>query len=163
MTLQNYRLENVWESKTNELRNEIIQFWLDNGALVARQQAEKRVDQIIFVVRDQTDQIVAVNTAFEQYNQQLHNHFYYYRLFVSEPYRQSEVGTNLTLAACDYFNQQFIAGKKPEIKGIFTAIESEILKTHLTQAVWRNTLTYIGQDNRGNHLRVYYFDGVHIL
>ncbi|MCP4426250.1 MAG: hypothetical protein GY803_17300 [Chloroflexi bacterium] len=160
--LQNYRLENVWESKTNELRNEIIQFWLEHGALVARQQAGERVDQVIFVVRDQSDQIVAVNTAYQQYNQQLRNHFYYYRAFVSEPHRQSDLAAQLTLTACDYFNQQFLAGRNPQLIGVFTVIESAILRKHGTQAVWRNTLIYIGQDSRGNHLRVFYFDGAHI-
>ena len=163
MTLQNYRLENVWESKSDELKNEIIQFWLDNNALTARQQAEQRVDQVIFLVRDQSDQIVAVNTAYSQYNQLLGNSFYYYRVFVSAFHRQADLAAQLTLAACDYFNQRFLAGENPATIGLFTVIENKALKTHLTQAVWRKVLTYIGRDAKGNQLRVYYFDGAHVL
>lgn len=154
-----YQIENVWQNKTEALRNEIIQFWLDNGALPGRPQADKRADQVVFLARDAEGRIAAVNTVYPQFNRQLEKNFFYYRVFVSEGHRRNSLADRLTVAACDFFNRRFVEGHNPRIIGLFAVIESKILQQYASQAVRPSGFFYIGKDERGNHQRVYYFDG----
>ncbi|MCH7685629.1 MAG: hypothetical protein IH899_02935 [Planctomycetes bacterium] len=158
-----YRLENVRENKTPELKEQIIQLWRESGAMESREQAQKRVEQVIFLVRDEDDRIVAVSTVFRLSNRQLGNRFYYFRCFISEAHRRSHLATNLIIAARDLLNQRFVNGEDTSAIGMLVSVENEILKKNRNHAIWPHSkFVYIGQNERGDHMRVYYFDDARI-
>jgi hypothetical protein len=158
-----YRLENVWKDKPEALKDEIVRFWLAHQALPGEVQARQRVDQVIFVLRDQDNEIIGVNTAYPALNPYLGLKLFHYRVFVSPAYRNLDLATKLTVTACDFFNERFLAGKDLDIIGLFAVIESPLLHRAMSSAVWQDRLIYIGKDERGNPLRVYYFDGVRMF
>jgi hypothetical protein len=158
-----YWLENVWENKGEELREEIVRFWLASAALPARDRAVERVDQVIFIVRHGNGEIAGVSTVYKRLNAQLGNTFYYFRCFVAEAHRQENLGAVLLLAARDFLNERYASGKEPEAIGLFVEVENERLKTMRNQAVWPySQMVYVGKNARGDHLRVFYFDGARI-
>ncbi len=152
-----YRLENVWKHKSTEIQESIITFWISEGILSA-QQARQRVNQVFMVALDMEERIIGVNTVYKQHNQQLKNHLYYYRTFISPKGRKSQIVVDMLLAAKDYLEARYLDNKDTEVIGIFLEVENAKLKNRLKQAIWPGSnFIYIGENQRGNHLRVYYF------
>lgn len=157
-----YLIDNVWEEKTENLQNEIIEFWVTHGAL-SREQANERVKQVFCVGRDKTGKIAGVGTVYPQFNQQLENSFYYYRTFVAPDHRQTLFGTDLLMYARNYLNNLFVKGDNTRFIGMIVEVENEYLKKYRNDGVWpKSGFVYIGKNNRGDHVRVFYFDEARI-
>jgi len=156
-----YLLENVWENKTPALKNEIIEFWLKYNALPSREMAEERVRQVFCIGRDgATGQIAGLGTVYEKYNQPLENSFYYYRSFVAPEHRRSLLATNLVLHTRDFLEAAFVKKDLTKCIGMFMEVENEHLQKLRNQAIWPYSgFIYIGKNEKGHHLRVYYFKG----
>ena len=158
-----YRLENVWENKTVRLKEEIINFWLHVRALQTRKEAEDRVDQVIFIIRYTNNNIIAVSTVFKQFNKQLNNNFYYFRCFVSREHRRNNLSAVLIVNARDFLNESFITKTNTDVIGMFLVIENEMLKKKRNQAILPySKCVFVGKNERGDHLRVCYFDDARI-
>ena len=158
-----YRLENVCQNKTAGLKNEIIDYWLQARALQTREEAQKRVDQVIFIVRFTNDDIVAVSTVYKQFNKQLSNNFFFFRCFVSREHRHFNLGAVLIVNVRDFLNERFVRKTDTDAIGMFVVIENERLKKKRNQAIWPySKCVFVGKNARGDHLRVFYFDGARI-
>ncbi|MCA9994800.1 MAG: hypothetical protein KDE56_03565 [Anaerolineales bacterium] len=163
LTSDIYTLQNVWEEKSDDLKEEIIDFWLSERALGSREQAEKRVNEVVFVARDSFGEIAGICTAYAQQNLQLRHNFYHYRTFVAAAHRKGNIGIRLLVEARDYFNGRFTQGHNPDIIGIIIEIENKEVSRHFTAAIWPRTgFVFVGYNQRGDHVRVYYFDEAHI-
>ena len=92
-----YRLQNVWTNKSPALKQEIIDFWLQAGALAPGGSAEKRVDEVFFLVRGSEGQIVAISTVHQRSIPQIRNRLYFFRCFVAEAHRRSHLATKLLM------------------------------------------------------------------
>ena len=158
-----YRLENVWENKTAMLKEEIINFWLHVRALQTREEAEDRVDQVIVIIRYTDNTIAAVSTVYKQFNKQLYHNFYYFRCFVSKEHRRNNLSAVLIVNVRDFLNERFISKKNTDVIGMFLVIENEALKKNRNEAIWPNSqFVFVGKNDRGDHLRVCYFNGARI-
>ena len=152
-----YHLENVWENKSAEIKEEIINFWLSEK-VITEQSAKQRVNQVFIVCRDLEDKIIGVNTLYKQYNVQLNNYFYYYRTYISPKARKSQMVVDMMLVARDYLEARYVNKQETETIGLFLEVENKDLKERLNQAIWPGSkFIYIGENQRGDHLRVYYF------
>jgi hypothetical protein len=158
---EKYSIEHVQGPKPDTLKNEIIDFWLDHGALTSCEEAEERAEQVFCLGRDrESGKIEGVGSVFEKFNQRLENSFYYYRSFVAPAYRRSLMATGLILHTRDHLEDAFTKGQQRENIGMIVEVENEFLKQHRNQAVWPySKFVYIGKNGRGDHVRVYYFDG----
>ena len=47
-----FTFDDVWLSKSEDVKEEIITFWLNEGALPSREVASKRVDQVSVICRN---------------------------------------------------------------------------------------------------------------
>lgn len=161
--MENAVIHNVWQAITPELEAEIIQFWLDQKALPSEEEAKKRVPQVAFVARNPANDIVAISTVYPQMSPQLANYLFYARVFVADAARRSHTGQDLLLTAVEFFESRFKEGHNPKIIGLFLEVENAALKQARNQAVWPTTgFVYLGQNARGDHLRVRYFEGARI-
>lgn len=157
-----YVIKNVWEEKTEDLQKEIINFWVAHGALTQEQAAE-RVKQVFCVGREQSGNIAGVGTVYIKYNEQLENSFYYYRSFVAPDHRSNQLATSLLNFTRENLNEAFVKGVNTRCIGMLVEVENEMLKNYWNQAVWPYTgFVYIGKNQRGDHVRVYYFEGARI-
>ncbi len=161
--LGNCELEILWNDMDEKTKNDIVQFWLNEKAILDETTARERVDQVIMIARDTQQRIVAACTAFETYNEQLENYFYYYRTFVAASHRRSNLARSLIVEARQYFESCFAEGTNVKVIGMFVSIESEVIKRYRNEGIWPNSrFVYIGKNERGDHLRVCYFEGARI-
>ncbi|MBX3015409.1 MAG: hypothetical protein KF832_28070 [Caldilineaceae bacterium] len=162
--LENYQLDKVWEAKTPALQAEIMRFWLHTGALSSHEEAENRVNQVIFVARTKAEQqIVAISSVYIQVNQQLGYPCYYFRCFVEERHRRASLASQLLLATQQELNARFGGGENPQVIGMVVEVQNEALRQFRTEAIWPHSgFVYIGRNGRGDPVRVAYFDGARI-
>mgnify|MGYP000952210758 CR=1 FL=1 len=157
-----YAIDKIWGNESANLQNEIIELWMAHGVLT-KEQAEDRVRQVFCIGRDKSGKIVGVGTIYPQYNNQLENSFYYYRSFVAPDHRQAALATNLLKFTRDALNEMFVKGINTRFIGMLVEVENEHIKKFRNHGVWPNTgFVYIGKNNRGDHVRVYYFEGARI-
>lgn len=163
MNAKSFSLERVWQSIDASLSKDIVDFWLINGALKNREAAMQRVGQVAYIARASSGEIVAVTSAYLKENTQLNGSFYYLRAFVAEPARRSSVGIELLRKVQTYFESLYKEGMLSPAIGLFLEVENPLIKKSLNEAIWPDTnFVYIGSNTKGDHLRVYYFDGARI-
>ncbi len=138
---------------------DVVKLWEREGGLSSTE-AERRVAEILLVATDRQRQLVGVSTAYLRLNDQLRAVLWYVRVFVSPAHRQLELARSLALTGRDHLVQRFVSGEDRRGIGIIYEVESEVLRRHLPQARWPQThFMFIGENDRGYHVRVYYFPG----
>lgn len=161
-TTDSYTFHRVWQSIDQVLADEIIAFWLENGALHSREAAADRLSQVAFIARSLDGAIVGVTTSYLQLNEHLNNHFYYVRVFVAEPARKAEVGIQLLQKLERYFESLFLEGMLKPAIGLCLEVENRTLKEHQNKAVWPGRFVFVGLNSQGHHVRVFYFSNARI-
>ncbi len=162
--IEGINIINVFYNKTPEQKKEIIEFWLKEKAIQNIEAAKKRVEEVSQIARDKgTGEIVAITTTYEQFNKQLENFFFYLRVFTGEKARQLTIAKTLVNTIKDFLEKNFVAGKITRSIGMIMEVESKILQVHKNEAVWPATkFVYIGKNEKGDHVRVYYFKDARI-
>ena len=162
--IEGINIINVFYEKTPEQKKEIIDFWIKEKAILDMEAAKKRVEEVSQIARDKgTDEILAITTTYEQFNKQLENFFYYLRVFTAERARQLKIAITLVNTIKHFLEERFVAGKITRSIGMIMEVENKILQTHKNEAVWPATkFVYIGKNEKGDHVRVYYFKDARI-
>ena len=155
------KIEFVYQSLSKDQKEEILNFWISENAL-NEDQAEKRISQIAFTVRDEDGRIIGVSTIVKRNYEPIGKTFWVFRAFVGEKYRQKGVVLELVNKAKEELNNRFNDGKDPEVIGILLKVQSPILMKYFPQATWpRTQFHYVGTED-GCHMRISYFDGATI-
>ena len=155
-------LDNFWRSDPGEIRDQVIDLWKKHGGPVG-EEAEKRLQQIVFVVRTREGRVVGLSTAFKAHVRQLRNHFYVFRLMISPDYRIPGLTSRLLVSTRDFLESASRQEEKEVPIGLFTLVQHPELKRHRNEAVWpASKMVYIGNSPEGHHIRVYYFDDARI-
>ena len=58
-----YPFDTVWPSPAEEVRQEVVRFWLSEGALLEEARARERSKELIVVARTHSGQVASVSTA----------------------------------------------------------------------------------------------------
>lgn len=165
-----YELVSVWPTPGKDLREEVVDFWLSEGALPDRPGAEERAHQLLVVARDEHGQVAGVSTAVPALIPQLGFECFYYRMFVGRAHRtqglrSTQLYWRILRQSYEVLNGRFLQGHDPHVLGCYAEIESRsILKTHrnlVLQSGGMNAV-YIGHTPDGRHIRVWYFEGAQI-
>lgn len=165
MKLSNsYRIENVWSGKSNALKTEILDFWIEHRALDSREKGQDRLPEVISIVRTSDDEkLVAVSTVYIKKNPQLKQNLFYFRCFVAEDHRRALLALFLIRTVYRQLNDRFVAGLDPAVIGLMMEVQNQKLQQHHRPAVWTRTgVVFIGYRTRGDQIRVNYFDGAQI-
>jgi hypothetical protein len=100
-----------------------------------------------------------VSSAGLRRNEQLWMEMWHYRVFVGAAYRRTHLAVALTLGSREHLKERYVSGADTRAQGVVMAIQNEHLR-QLDDAVWRATdYAFIGENTRGDHLRVHYFPG----
>ena len=138
---------------------DVIELWTREGALDPAE-AERRVGEVLVVATDQNRALVGVCTTYLKHHDQLRAELWHTRVFVAAADRQSGLAIELAHTARDHLCQRYASGADGRGIGILFEVESEILKRFIPQAVWpRTQFVFIGENARGDHVRVFYFPG----
>jgi GNAT superfamily N-acetyltransferase len=138
---------------------DVVDLWVRENVL-AQEDAERRVSELLLVATDPQHNPVGVSTTYLQRNAQLRAELWHTRVFVAAAHRRSGLAIAIAAAARDHLVERYRSGADPRGIGVLFVVESEILKRFLPQAVWPRTgFTFVGEDIRRSHIRVYYFPG----
>ena len=139
---------------------DVIALWTSEAGLDA-EEAKRRVDEVVAVGTDSDGRLVAVATAYLEHNEQVGLDLWYFRAFVSTEHRVSRVASALLMYARDHLEARWIGGHEMRASGIVLEVENELLKRHIDYPLWpESDFIYIGENARGDHVRVHWFPGV---
>lgn len=163
MNQATFNFDIVWQQPDEHLHQQVLHFWQQEKAINNLGAAKQRLSQLAMVAKNEHGDIAAVCTAYEQYCPQLHCDLYYIRAFASQQYRQQQLASRLVCGTRDFFEQAFVSGENPDIAGIFMEVENPYLKAHVNFGYHKATkMTFVGKNERQDHLYVYYFSGAKI-
>jgi hypothetical protein len=136
--------------------------WTSEGAL-PREEAERRVHEVLLVATDQQRELAAVCTAYLQRNAQLGLDMWHLRTYTAMAHRMSGVATLLTLVARDHLQIRYVSGLDTRASGVILEVENDFLKERFDDVIWYPLYAlYIGDNERGDHVRVAYFTGARV-
>jgi hypothetical protein len=142
-------------------RDAIVEFWSREGAIPA-EEARRRIDEVLLVARhkDAPADPVAVCTVYIARNEQLGMDLWHLRVFVAKAHRMSYAAWALAMVAQQLLEQRFVSNRDVRAAGIVFEIENRGLKERFDEAVWIPLdFAFVGENERGDHLRVHYFPG----
>ena len=155
---EGYRIE-LFAEQNGVPAEDVLALW-DRELPFAEEELRRRIHEVLLVATTDGGELVGVSSAYLQQNEQLAMDLWYYRAFVASGHRQSNVAVNLALIGRDHLEQRFTSGADPRAGGMVYEVEHEGLKHHFDDALWLPTdFTFIGENERGDHVRVRYFPG----
>jgi hypothetical protein len=105
-------------------------------------------------------EVAGVSTVYLEHNLQLRMDLWHYRTFVGSAHRHTNVARHLISGNRDLLERRFTSGEDPRAPGMIFALENEGMQQHLNTALWaQSRFVFIGEDQHGWHVRVYYFPG----
>src|SRR5690606_40096147 len=126
-------------------------------------QANERLSQIVYAVRDKDGQVAGLSTAFKVFVKQLGHHLFAVRLMLADQYRIPGLTSQLLVMTRDHLESIHATDTEEKTIGIITVVENARLKHFRNEAVWpASGMVYIGNTPKGHHVRVYYFKGARI-
>ena len=150
----------VWGEDLPKLREKIINLWVNEGVL-NREEANKRVNEVICVALDDNLEVMAICSGSPIYSEQLKEWFLYYRHFTNTKFRNNKLSIDLFYAAKEFFNNNRKMNDV-ELKGLYIVYESEIYNKYYTKLVNDHGVILIGWTPNNNQIRVAFFDSAQI-
>lgn len=155
---EGYRIEVLSESATTT-KADVIAFW-EREEAVSEGKREARSHEVVHVALDSAGSIAGVSTAYLARNEQLRMDLWHQRGFVGRDHRKSNIGMLFALLGIDHLQHRFVTGKDMRAQGMIQSIENEGLKRYFNLGRQPPTyFTFIGESERGDHVRVVYFPG----
>ena len=153
-----YRVELLAEHDAVDHRA-VLDFWDREGAMPP-EEAARRVHEVLVATTDAAGLVVGVSSAYIDRNPQLGMDLWHFRSFVAEAHRASDIALTQSLMGRDHLRGLFVSGQDTRGGGVVYELENEGLKRR-TEAIWPFGLhfAFIGENERGDHVRVYYFPG----
>jgi hypothetical protein len=140
---------------------DVLQLWAPDDA-VPEQEAQRRVHEVLMVALDPNDRVAGVSTVYLERNPQLGMDLWYYRTYVANEHRMGHLAVRLLWATRDHLRERFESGEDTRAPGMIMEVESEFLRSYYNRAFWViSDFFFIGETERGAHVRVHYFPGVH--
>ena len=155
---ERYRIEPL--AKSDQVStDDVLELWAREEA-VGEAEARRRVHEVLLVVVDSDGSLAGLSSAYLQRNPQLGMDLWYYRTYVAEAHRNSNIGTQTLWASRDYLKERFVSGEDRRAGGLIFELENEGLKDFFNRAIWMPAnFTFIGESERGDHVRVHWFPG----
>jgi hypothetical protein len=139
---------------------DVIALWKREAGL-GPAEAERRLGEVIAVATDAEGHLAGISTAYLQRNDQLLADMWYLRGFVAEAHRRSSIVIALAVKGRDDLVRRYADGEDRLGIGLIFEVESELLKRAYPVAYWPWTdVTFVGENARGDDVRVHYFPGV---
>lgn len=154
------QLVKVWGEDFPRLREKIINLWISEGVLT-KEDADKRVNEVICVALDDNLEVVAICSGSPIYSDQLKDWFLYYRHFTSPKFREKKLSIDMFYAAKEFFNKNRKVNDV-ELKGLYIVYESQIYNKHYTKFINDHDVVLVGWTPNNNQIRVSFFDDAQI-
>ncbi|MDD5329029.1 MAG: hypothetical protein PHX38_03430 [Sulfuricella sp.] len=143
-----YTLTAVYGRMDEMLAREVAAFWLSHQAIANPQEAMRRANEVVIVVRNAAGELVGVNSVYADTFNRSTRSWYFYRMFVREQDRVPGLASRMTLAASDFLRAQ--ATSAPDIAGMVLITEnSKLMKPAAQRKLRRLGWHYVGRGPLG--------------
>lgn len=160
-----YRLE-LFSEQHEISAEEVADVWVREAKLDP-EEAQRRTSELVFVAISPAGELGGVSTAYLQPSRQLGCPMWFGRMFVAADHRLSGIMMGLAYATRDHVEEMFVSGTDRRAIGMLFEVEAPILKTGAVGPIarfgplakWPTDFTFIGENERADHVRVHYFAG----
>lgn len=153
--------ENVWKTESTALKEAVATVW-KNNFLINEDEIRTRVNQLVYVIKNEEEQVLGVSTAYKVYIKQLRNFLYAVRFMILPDYRIPGLLPQLVGKTKEFLEEVHLTDTNEKCIGLIALVENEEMKTKLRAPILPSGFVYIGNSGAGHHLRVYYFKGARI-
>lgn len=155
-----YQFEYVWQNLTSSHKSEIKNFWARENA-IPKNEIETRVDEVIFILKDENGNILGLTTGIERHIELLRHKMLLLRQYIKPAYRSGLIPYQLAKRSILKVEEYYDSSDKSPL-GVLTIIENQKMLDK-NYAVWpRINLVYIGNTNRSQHMRVRFFKNAEV-
>jgi hypothetical protein len=153
-----YRIEPLSES--GEVSHEdVLALWSAEGA-VPEAEAQRRVHEVLMVAIERDTGLAGVSSVYLQRNTQLRMDLWHYRTYVAPAHRHGQLAIQQLWHSRDHLKERYLSGEDTRASGMIMEVENEGLRRYFNKAYWLySDFTFIGENERGDHVRVHYFPG----
>lgn len=154
---ESYRLA-LYVGQDDVGQQDVLDLWQRNRVVPA-EEAARRVREVLLVATDAGGALVGVCTAYLKHNARLHMDLWHFRTFVDPAHRTADLARVMARISREQLQERFVSGEDTRGAGVLYEVEAQVLKDN-DRAVWRATQTvFLGVNELGAHLRVFYFPG----
>jgi hypothetical protein len=140
--------------------DDVLEFWTREQAMPDPGEAQRRVHEVLIVALDPTDRLAAVSTVYLQRNPQLGLDLWAFRTFVASEHRMGHLAIRLLWATRDHLRERYVSGEDARAPGMLVEVENDFLQVYYNRAYSViSDFNFIGENERGDHVRVHYFPG----
>lgn len=157
-----YTFQTVRGAVSPEIASEVVGIWT-NSAGLDFDEAKRRIQELVIIVRNDSQRIVGVSTASKTFLKQIQNYVYAYRCFILPEFRAPALDTQMIVKSKGFLEKVSLEDHYNKCVGIMVVVQNEVLKLHWRQAIWPGAnMMYIGNAPNGDHIRISYFKGARI-
>ncbi|MCX7557574.1 hypothetical protein OS187_12240 [Xanthomonadaceae bacterium JHOS43] len=165
--VEGFSMVHCWQALAPHEQDDLVAFWLREGALPGEPHARERLTQVVAYARSSEGEIAGVCTAYPGTVPALGQPMYHYRSFVGKRWRHTLLVMRLLRTAEKVLHAYAQAHGFPAI-GIVAELENPwFASVQARRPVWRLGgdfhMTYIGKSARGFDLRVHYFRNARLI
>lgn len=147
----------AWGQASRQDQQDVVDFWLEEKALSARQAAQQRVAQVVMFARDQDGRVAGVCTAIPQNPPRLGQPIYFYRSFIAPRFRQTLLVFRMLKKAVALLEDDAREHDWPCI-GVLLELENDRFGEKGRMPVWPGIdFVYVGKSPRGLECRIHWF------
>ncbi len=154
---EGYRIE-LFAEQDAVGEGDVIDLWRRETGM-PDEEARRRVHELLLVATRE-GRLAGVSSAYLQRVPQLGLSLWGYRALVAAGERMESIALSLALTGYDHLRDRFLSGVDRRASGVLYVVENEGLQQRFADAIWpRTDFAFIGENERGNHVRVRYFPG----
>jgi hypothetical protein len=143
-----YTIENVYRAVPPGLREEILELWRRNAVIPSREEAVRRVDQVVLAIRNRAGEVAGVSTVYVGDFREPGDACYFYRMFIQPDDRIPGLMRFVTLRTCDVMRERHVAGGP---RGVIIVTENrKLMRPGMRRMFERNGYEYMGRDPKGH-------------
>jgi hypothetical protein len=148
MRIGDYRIDAAFGQMTPQLRGELVQFWLDEGALPDANAAWARTDEVVCIARDPNEAIASVNTVYLAPLQGPDDLHYFLRMYTRPRDRLLELALGMVRACRTFLEASPL--RDARARGVVIIAENPKLRTQAGHRLFKgNGWNLLGKDARG--------------
>ena len=156
-SVSDFSFHPIAETVSPEIASEVIEIWTEFAGL-DKAEAQRRLAELIMVVKDEAGKVVGVSTAVKTHLPQIQNYVFVYRCFILPKFRVPALDTQMIVRSKNHLHQISKSETEKKSVGIMVIVQNETLKKNWRQAVWRGAdMIYMGNTPKGDHMRIGYF------
>ena len=160
---ESFEFINVWKKINSDQKSEIQEFWKNQKALPQDADVESRLEQVVFIVKHNSQGFAGVCTALPTIVQNLGFRMYFFRTLIHPEFRQNQLAKELLYKTRVFLNDVTDTSDPNSCKGIILESENPIINKVKNETVWPYSgMIYIGRSQKGNPIRIHYFDNTRI-